>query len=89
MITARKRPPDILIGGFGEVLVEYHPAATVRGGFIRVSSHGQSVALTGQPLEAILAMAKLLGVEPSKEMVEAIGDKVELQLELRAKLQPN
>ena len=38
---------DIVIGGYGEVLIEYHQGSDLRGAFIRVSGRGVSVALCG------------------------------------------
>lgn len=72
--------PDIVVGGYGEVLVEYHPTTDLRGAFIRVSGRGGSVALTGEPLKAVVAIAGLFGIEPSAAMTAAIAEKVDLQL---------
>lgn len=75
--------PDIVVGGYGEVLVEYHQSCDLRGAFIRVSGRGGSMALTGEPLKAVVAIARLLEVEPSAAMIAAIAEKVDLQLQAR------
>ena len=75
--------PDIVIGGYGEVLIEYHQASDLRGTFIRVSGRGGSVALSGEPLKALVAAAQLFGLEPSAAMTAAIAEKVDLQLQAR------
>lgn len=72
----------IVIGGYGEILIEYQLPTTITGGGVRVSGRGGSVLLSRVALQAIVAAAGWLEVEPSAEMRNAIGDKVAAQLEM-------
>ena len=80
-MTDKQRKLDAVIGGYGSILIEYHRCDSIAGAFIRVSGPGGSVALRGQPLLALVAAVKLLGLgEPSIALEASIAAKLDWQL---------